>query len=276
MTLTRALVLGGGGLAGIAWETGVLAGLASAGADVTGADLLVGTSAGSMVGAWIAGGGPAGDLYRRLTESPLPGEDLVPTATLDDMTRMFVELARAGRTGKSWRRRVGARALAAETLPESARRDVIASRLPVREWPATDLAIVAVDANTGEPRVFRRDSGAELVDAVTASCALPLLWPPVTVGGSRYVDGGIRSVTNADLAEGYDRVLILAPVTDHALRGQAAGLRKKGRVHVIKLDPDAVTGRDLRDPATRVPAANAGHAQGVAEAATVASLWQES
>ena len=252
----------------------MLAGLASAGADVTGADLLVGTSAGSMVGAWVGGGTSAGDLYRRLAEAPLPGEDLVPAATLDDMTTMFVELARAGRMGKGWRRRVGARALAAATLPEAARRDVMAARLPVREWPETDLAIVAVDANTGEPRVFRRDSGVGLVDAVTASCALPLLWPPATVGGSRYVDGGVTSVTNADLATGYDRVLILAPVSDRALRGQTAKLRKNARVHVIKLDADSVAGTDLRDPATRVPAARTGHAQGVAEAATVADLRQ--
>jgi NTE family protein len=171
---------------------------------------------------------------------------------------------------------VDAAVLAAETVPERVRRDVIAARLPVHDWPGTELAIVAVDANTGEHRVFRRDSGVDLVDAVAASCALPTLWPPVTIDGSRYVDGGIRSVTNADVAEGHDRVLILAPMTDRSLERQSAALRKRARVHVLALDADALAafGTDVRDPASREPAAKAGHALGVDSAAVVAELWR--
>jgi NTE family protein len=275
MTVRRALVLGGGGLAGIAWETGVLAGLASAGADVGDADLVIGTSAGSLVGTWVAGGRPAAESYRRLTDAPLPGEDLTPAASMSEMVAMFGELATTTRDRADWRRRVGARALAAETVPESARRAVFAARLLAPEWPAVDLAIAAVDATTGERRVFRRDSGADLVDAVAASCALPLLWPPVTIGGARYVDGGIHSVTNADLAEGCDRVLILAPVADGSLKKQVPALRRHARVHVLRLDADsqAVIGGDLRSPETRLPAAKAGHAQGVNAAPAVAALW---
>ncbi|MDN3355965.1 patatin-like phospholipase family protein [Actinomadura sp. DC4] len=277
MTIRCAVVLGGGGLAGMAWESGVLAGLASAGVDVGGADLVVGTSAGSVVGAWLAGGRPVTESYQRVVDAPLPGEELPPAASLSDMTAMFRELARDARGRDDWRRRVGARALTAETPPESARIEVMAARLPVHTWPETELAVVAADANTGERRVFRHDSGAGLVDAVTASCALPLLWPPVTIGGARYVDGGIHSVTNADLAKGYDRVLILAPVTDGSLKKQVGALRKQGaQVHVIELDADseAAIGGALRDPSTRLPAAKAGHAQGVATAPAVAALWQ--
>jgi NTE family protein len=276
MTVRRALVLGGGGLAGIAWETGVLAGLASAGADVGDADLVVGTSAGSLVGAWVAGGRPAAESYQRLTGAPLPGEDLTPAASMPEMVAMFGELAAEARDRTDWRRRVGARALAAETVPESARRAVFAARLHADEWPGTDLAVVAVDANTGERRVFRSDSAADLVDAVAASCALPLLWPPVTIGGARYVDGGIHSVTNADLAEGHDRVLILAPVADGSLDKQVKALRRHARVHVLRLDADssAVVGTDLRSPETRLPAAKAGHAQGAGAAPAVAALWR--
>lgn len=275
MTVRRALVLGGGGLAGIAWETGVLAGLAAADVDVGGADLVVGTSAGSLVGAWVAGGRPAAESYQRVTDAPLPGEDLTPAATMADMVAMFGELAKVTRDRADWRRRVGARALAAETVPESARRTVFAARLGASEWPAADLAVVAVDAGTGERRVFRRGSGAELVDAVAASCALPLLWPPVTIDGARYVDGGIHSVTNADLADGYDRVLILAPVADGSLKKQVPALRRHARVHVLRLDADstAAVGADLRSPRTRLPAAKAGHAQGTNAAPAVAALW---
>ncbi|GAB2813468.1 patatin-like phospholipase family protein [Actinoallomurus bryophytorum] len=277
MAVRRALVLGGGGLAGIAWETGVLAGLASGGADVRGANLVIGTSAGSTVGAWLGSGLPVEELYRRLVAAPLPGADLKPAASLTDLVDMFFSLAEVADGDTDWRRRVGAAALAAETVPEAARRAAVAARLPVHRWPENELAIVAVDAATGEERVFRRDSGVGLVDAVTASCAIPLLWPPVTIGASRYVDGGIRSVANADLAEGCDRVLILAPVSDGKVTGQAETLSAGARVHVIEPDAGshAAIGTDVGDPATRLPAATAGHAQGAAAAATVAALWQK-
>jgi NTE family protein len=275
--MTAALVLGGGGLAGIAWETGVLAGLASGGADVRGADLVVGTSAGSLVGAWLGSGLPVDELYRRLIDAPLPGEDLKPSASLADLVDTFTRLAKTADGDVDWRRRVGAAALAAETVPEAARRAVFAARLSVHQWPESELAIVAVDAITGGQQVFRRDSGVDLVDAVTASCAIPLLWPPVTIGASRYVDGGIRSVINADLAEGHDRVLILAPVSDGKVSGEAEALSDGARVHLI--EPDAASraafGTDVGDPATRLPAATAGHAQGAATASAVAALWQK-
>lgn len=271
--MRRALVLGGGGVAGIAWETGVLAGLASAGVDVSDADVVVGTSAGSLVGAWLGRTRPE-ELYRRVVDAPLPGGDLVPAASLRDMTALFLRLDAETSDGREWRRRVGESALAAETVPEAARREVFATRLRGHDWPAAELVVVAVDARTGDRRAFRRGD-ADLVDAVTASCALPLLWPPATVGGTRYVDGGIHSVTNADLADGCDRVLVLAPVTDRPLTGQAAALREKAGVRVIERDAaaDAAIGDRLRDPATRVPAARAGYAQGVAEASAVAGLW---
>src|ERR1700723_3006889 len=94
----------------------------------------------------------------------------------------------------------GGLALRVETVPEAKRRAVIAGRLPQHSWPSRRLAVVAVEANTGDVRVFDKDSGADLVDGGTASCAIPGIWPPVTIGGSRYIDGGARSVVNADLA----------------------------------------------------------------------------
>ena len=276
----RALVLGGGGLSGIAWETGVLAGLAAGGVDVTTADYVLGTSAGATVAAQIGSGLRVADLFDRQTVPALQSAELAP-----DLSRV-VELM------ESWenlplefpdpaelRRVVGQRALAAATVPEAERRAVIAGRLPRRDWPSRKVAVVAVEAHTGDVRVFDKDSGADLVDAVTASCAIPGIWPPVTIGGGRYIDGGTRSVVNADLAAGYQRILILAPMADPTLDEQVAALEAAGeQVQVQVITPDdestAAIGLNPLDPAVRAPVARAGYAQGERSAAAVARLWQ--
>jgi NTE family protein len=164
-------------------------------------------------------------------------------------------------------------------VPEAERRAVIAGRLPRHSWPTRKLAVVAVEAHTGDVRVFDKDSGADLVDAVTASCAIPGIWPPVTIGAGRYIDGGTRSAVNADLAAGYQRVLILAPMADPPLDEQVAGLtRAAGAGSVLVLAPDdeslAAMGINPLDPAVRAPVAQAGYAQGERAAAGVARLWQ--
>jgi NTE family protein len=121
-------------------------------------------------------------------------------------------VAEAGPDIKAIRTRIGAYALAAPTVPEAERRANIAARLPSHTWPKPRLLIVAVDTATGEEYIMDRESGVSLVDAVAASCAVPGIRPPVTIAGRRYMDGGMRSTTNADLAKGYDRVLILNPL----------------------------------------------------------------
>jgi NTE family protein len=93
---------------------------------------------------------------------------------------------------------------------------VVAARLPRPEWPDRPMIVVAVDAHTGELAAFDRDSGVDLVDAVTASCALPGLAPTVSINGARYIDGGVRSTDNADLASGYANVVVLSPLADGA------------------------------------------------------------
>jgi NTE family protein len=170
------------------------------------------------------------------------------------------------------RRAVSKAALAAATVPEPERRAVIESRLPSHEWPGRVLKIVAVDADSGRPRVFDRASGVSLVDAVTASCAVPGVWPPATIDGHRYVDGGLRSSENADYAAGASRVLVITPMgtdalfpTEKPLPEAIEELRADGaRVAVVAPDEasrTAVGGSPL-DPATRKPAAEAGRAQG--------------
>ncbi|MFA1542006.1 patatin-like phospholipase family protein [Actinomadura monticuli] len=274
----RALVLGGGGVAGIAWLTGVLAGLAGEGADVTHADLLLGTSAGSAVAAQIGSGLPVAELFARQAEPALQNRELVPSGgvTVADFAEIWKRLAEEDPDPMAIRRGLGARALATDTVDEAARRAVIEARLPVHEWPSRDLRVTAVNALTGDLRVFDRASGASLVDAVAASCAVPMIWPPVTIGGIRYVDGGVRSPNNLDLAAGYGRVLLIAPMDDPALAADIAAVEGEGgRVEVIVPDEASVTafGADPLDPSTRTPSANAGLAQGKGAAENIASFW---
>jgi NTE family protein len=275
----RALVLGGGGLSGVAWETGILAGLAASGADVTTADYVLGTSAGATVTAQIGSGLPVAELFERQTVHALQSAELTPDlGRVIELMESWEKLPLEFPDPAELRRVVGQRALAAATVPEAERRAVIAGRLPQHTWPSRKLAVVAVEAQTGEVRVFDQDSGADLVDAVTASCAIPGIWPPVTIGGSRYIDGGTRSAVNADLAAGYRRVLILAPMADPSLDEQVAGLVADEEVQVQVITPDdgstAAFGLNPLDPAVRAPAARAGYTQGERAAAAVYRLWQ--
>ncbi|MFI7427918.1 patatin-like phospholipase family protein [Micromonospora sp. NPDC049836] len=276
--MTRALVLGGGGVTGVAWELGLLAGLAERGLDLAGADLVVGTSAGSVVGAQVCSGTPLAELYAAQLRPPR-GD---PAARLG--VAVLLRWAWAGGRGGDparARARVGAMALAARTPSEASRRAVLEARLPVRDWPARRLLVTAVDAASGEFVVFDADAGVSLVDAVGASCAVPGVWPPVTIGARRYVDGGVRSSVNADLAAGAAAVLVLAPVTagfgpGPRLAAQVAQLRSAGsRVAVVTPDGGSrrAIGRNVLDPARRAGAARAGHAQAAAVAAEVAAMW---
>ncbi|MFE2995614.1 patatin-like phospholipase family protein [Nocardia sp. NPDC059246] len=279
MTTERALVIGGGGVAGISWATGILAGLADAGTDVTGADLLLGTSAGSNVAAQVGSGLELAELVRRQVDPAVQSREIVPSmekfAGLWETLAAIIEELQVDSVER--RQRIGALALQAESVPEPERRAVIETRLPVHEWSDRDVRITAVNAETGELRVFDKDSGVALVDAVTASSAVPMVWPCATVDGARYTDGGVRTSVNADLATGYARVLVIAPMPDAELEAQVAGLVAAGaRVEVIAPDEAATAAFGLNplDTATRVPSLEAGRAQGKADADRVLALWQ--
>ncbi|MEV6376986.1 patatin-like phospholipase family protein [Micromonospora musae] len=277
-----ALVLAGGGVAGIAWELGVLRGLADADpalADrILAADLVVGTSAGSAVAAQITNGTPLDDLYAAQLR-PETAEIEVDV----DTEKLFADYG-AVLTGVSdpaeARRRLGALALAAQTVEPAVRLAAIDARLPVKAWPGRDVRLPAVDAESGEVTVFTGDSRVSLRDAVAASCAVPGIWPPVAIGERRYIDGGVRSMTNADLAAGADRVLIIQPILEGTpqpwgnLDDEIAALAP-AKVHVISADQASVDafGTNALSPATRGPSAQAGRAVGKAHAEAVAALW---
>ncbi|MFI2738023.1 patatin-like phospholipase family protein [Streptomyces sp. NPDC018711] len=275
-----ALVLGSGGLVGGAWEIGVLRGLLAAGTDLTGADLIVGSSVGAVVGAQLAAG--QGGL-RALYEQQFDGEATEPAVRLGVPTilRYAVAVLRS-RTPEEYGRRLGRLALAATTVPEADRRAAVARRLGrVTDWPARPLLVTAVDAVTGELTAYDEDSGVPLTDAVTASCAIPGVWPPATIGGRRWIDGGIHSTANAHLAAGYDRIVVVAPSAQGSKAvlspaRQGADLAAGGAA-VEVITPDAASrkamGRNALDPAHRAAAARAGRAQAASRAEAVAAVW---
>jgi NTE family protein len=275
----KALVLGGGGVTGVAWEIGMLAGLADIGIDLTDADLVIGTSAGSIVGVDVRSGVRLAELYEVQTRPPGAGDSYAKMGF--GVLAKYVRAMVFSRKPDVARVRVGTMALRARTESEDARRRVIASRLPISEWPAGRLQITAVDALTGDLVVFDAASGVRLLDAVGASCAVPGIWPPVTINGRRYIDGGIASAANADLAEGCGSVVVIAPLVSSfgAMASpvrQASKLAESGaRVSLVKPDKAALRaiGRNVLDPARRPDSARAGYAQAASVAYDVKAVW---
>lgn len=279
----KALVLGGGGVTGIAWEIGLLHGLQQRGIDLTNADLFVGTSAGSVVAALLTGGVSLEKLYAEHVTAPVTAADrtdaIVDRITPAVVARFVMASAWPGgrRAGRAW---LGRAALRAHTVPEQQRREVIARGVPVREWPTQRLLVTAVDAETGDAVAFDRQSGVPLIDAIAASCAVPVVWPPISINGRRYVDGGVRSMANADLAAGYGRVVVLAPL-GAALRPSERPTRQVAALgsHVCTtvVLPDAAAraaiGRNVLDYARRIPAARAGRLQADIVAEQVSRVW---
>jgi NTE family protein len=282
VTTKRALVLAGGGLAGIAWETGILRGIADESPATAHAlldsDVLVGTSAGSTVAAQLGSGLGLDILFDR--QSASSSAELDPGVSVDEITELFVTaMAQPDTTKAEKLQKIGAVALSTVTLPEPVRRDVIAQRLPSHDWPDRELRVTAIDTATGELVAFDRTSGIALVDAVAASCAVPGVWPPVTIGDRRYMDGGVGSSVNMALANDCDAAVVLVPSgrsTPSPFGGGAAeeveafGASAFG----VFADGDSLEafGPNPLDPACRRPSALAGRAQGRRVAADVADF----
>ena len=278
--MSLALVLGGGGVVGIAWETGLLAGLRQAGLDLSRADLIVGTSAGAVVGAQHATGCDLDELYtrqlnpphRRSDAGPAPRPDAAPAMNLSAFSQAYREAAPNGVLTQAGRARLGALALEAAVRTESAHLAAIEALLPIHTWPARRLLLTAVDAGDGGFAVWDKDSRIRLPLAVAASCAIPLIFPPMSIHGRWYMDGGLRSAANADLAQGCDSVIILAPIAGlpgHASPVQAEAARLRAAGHRVQLiEPNEASARaflpSLMDLAAGLPAAQSGHAQAAA------------
>ncbi|HKP97927.1 MAG TPA: patatin-like phospholipase family protein [Fibrobacteria bacterium] len=284
-TMRRALVLAGGGYVASSWEIGLVTGMADAGLDVRDADLFVGTSAGARVALDLASGKALEEFYQMRAGPDLP--PLEPPRMVD-WARLRAGLDDAKKAGGSPTeilRRVGALALAAAVGKGSDRREIVATQLPLQAWPQQRVLIVTLNAETGERHAFDKDSGIDLVDAVIATTAF-FGSPPTLFNGQYYIDGGFYSSDNADLATGYERVLILAlrpPPQAMRLVSLDIGveaLRAAGaQVEVIHPDEETlaalVSTGGIMNPASGRPAATAGRLQGQRSVSErIASFWR--
>jgi NTE family protein len=276
-----ALVLAGGGIAGIAWEVGTLFGIEETEPQAASRLLapdstFIGTSAGSVVASQIAGGVPLRVLFEQQLEQH--SAEVGAKFDVQEFQETLARLLDGVTSAEEGRRRVGRFAMDATTVASDSRRAIIRARLTVQAWPDQRLLITAVNAETGELRVFDRNSGIDLIDAVSASCAVPGIWPTVEIDGHRYTDGGVRTIANSDLAAGSDPVLILAPLAEAnvpvAIPAHELAALEPARVKVVFADGASVAafGSNPLDPATAAVSARAGYEQGRRIAADVAAF----
>lgn len=298
-TPTRALILGGGGPVGVAWELGLATGLRSGGVDLAIADRVVGTSAGSIAGALLLSGDDVETLVAEVETvfsdaTSGTGVADVPTENLGVFMEMMFNADHSGDPEKVMQQHleVGRFALEATTVPEEAFISTIGSVLGGRPWP-TAFACTSVDARSGEFRVWDGAAGVPIERAIASSCSVPGIYPPITIGNARYMDGGVRSSLNADLAAGYDIAVVVSvmplelppgfedPRISAFLGSQRAeieSLRAAGvAVETIVPDLEFLTlsqfGMALMDFSLVGAAAAAGLNLGRSEAERLASVW---
>lgn len=293
MAKDRALVLGGGGPVGIAWEAGLAAGLKEGGVDLARADFILGTSAGSFVGAQLAGGRDPASLAQaqiamgkaQQNAAREPGRPRPPAPDLAPLLELMAE-ATADEPTPEFLQRLGAFALKARTISEA---DFLRTFGSIAEggrpWPAR-FACTAVDAESGHFRMWSVREEIPLAHGIASSCSVPGVYPPIAINGRKWIDGGMRSGTNADLAAGHRRVLIVAviagdgdPASARAaerLARERAAIEAGGGVSEL-IRPDAASletfGPNLLDARRRADVAQAGIEQGRREAARLAAFW---
>jgi NTE family protein len=286
--MTRALVLGGGGPVGVGWQAGLIAGLDAAGVAVAESDAVIGTSAGSITGAQLLSGHELSEVVDPVSRPPEAGGGDVD---LTGLITLVVDALAGGGTDVDIRRRIGAVALDTWTVSE----DAFVARFALlkdREWPDR-FACTAVDTATGAFRLWDKASGVELDRAVASSCAVPTMAAPITIGGARFMDGGIRNSLNADLAVGHDLVLAISCMVlespegfdEPILQGLVASfqsgldrLRRDGaRVEAIAPGSEFLEisgwGLHLMDFSRAADAYHAGVRQGAVEADRLGAFW---
>ncbi|NNH70560.1 patatin-like phospholipase family protein [Nocardia uniformis] len=238
-TIRRSIVLGGGSIYGTAWMAGLAAELRRRGIDLGAADSIVGTSAGASVGAMLA----TGRDLDSLANSPFPADVKVshPPRKPELLAAVFAVLSDRNADREVARRKVGQLAMA----EEPARPEHIEPTewfIGGNAWPDHRLKVIVVDAESGERRIWNSDSGVALTTATVASRALPGAFPPVVVDNRYYIDGGVWSATNADIAADADVVLVIEPLAHQwprePLRAELAGVPADAVVH---FGPDAAT-----------------------------------
>ncbi len=275
---TRAVVLGGGGVTGMAWEIGIITALLQEGIDLADADVIIGTSAGSFVGSALASGYDMRKLY---DSQFIPNTSEVNTSVNSEIMKLWTE---AFQCGKDDKKKIGKMFgdIAKKYPPKISiekRQSVVESRLTTTNWPSK-LKVTAIDAETGDLHVFDKDSGTTLINAVNASGAVPGLWPFVTFDESDWIDGGMVSSTNAHLADCYDKVVILSPMPQKyglvpSVREDVAEMQKRANVSLIVPDKDSILaiGKNPYAPTHTASSAKAGFNQGIKEVAAIYKTW---
>ena len=289
---TRAVVLGGGGPVGIAWELGLAAGLEEGSVRIADANRIVGTSAGSFAGASLASGRSADALVRdQIAEGERANKsrDSKPQAErpsppdLGPLIKFMMRRPPNSEIPLELRAEIGGFALSTKTIPEETFIGNFGSIAGDGEkWPR-GFACTAVDAQDGTFQLWEESSGVELGRAVASSCAVPGIFPPVTIHGRRYMDGGMRSSTNVDLVKGYERVLVVAVLSNMAVDYMRAQVQREidiltatgAKVELIVPDSNCLElfGANLMDGTRRGEIALAGIAQGRAEVERIKPFW---
>lgn len=278
---SRAVVLGGGGVIGISWEVGILAGFEEAGVGLAQADAIIGTSAGSFAGAYLASRDGMVEPYARQFSDDV--KEISASMTPESIEKWQAAIVNAKGDPKLVALGLGKMALEATTVSTEDRREVVVDRLGMTEWPEGPLRMTAVDANTGELVVFTKDSGIALELAAAATGAVPGLWPVVHALGRSWIDGGVGTPINALLAKDFKRVVIIAPVAvmmdgRNIAEEEADALRANSDVIVISPNDKSreAMGDNVFDTSRRGIVAEAGRLQGLEMSTAVNAVWSDS
>jgi NTE family protein len=284
-TIARALVLGGGGAVGVGWQIGLLSGLREAGVDMAKAQAIVGTSAGALVGALLSGGGEIDDA---LTSLASLGHSIDPDS-LAAGDQSFLGIMREARLEPDPRqalRAIGRAANEAKTLAEDVYIGLF-STLEGMVWPS-GFRCTAIDTHAGDLVVWDEESGVPLSHAVAASCAIPALFPTVSVQGCRYMDGGIFSTLNAAAAPPLDVLVVLSchPLGSKGNGGggslaasvspddELASIPHIARLVAIEPDfSDIEEPINMMDPNLVIQALQIGKRQSTDELSTIQAVW---
>ncbi len=272
------LALGGGGVVGVAWEIGVLQALQEAGFDIGGVELTVGTSAGSLIGSRLLHGHSLADMEaEQARPDPIVGRGPTDFAALAEVFQIWVS---EPQMTPDLARRVAAKAMQTSGVSEEELVAAFAHAVGTDSWPPGDLRIATVAASTGERVAWTAADEIPLTRAVAASCAVPGIFPPITIGDDRYVDGGVWSGSNADLlgASEVEAMLFIGPmsgapnllgqISASALTREAAALEVGGAV-LRSITPGprfAEVAHNLMDSSQREAALRVGRSDGAAAA----------
>jgi NTE family protein len=284
----RALVLGGGGVWFVAWQTGFLRRLGELDIHLGNADRFVGTSAGSIVASIVSGERLAGfartvDL---LTKAPKVLDLIAPAATFEPSQQRALDLFRqALGNDEATLRRIGYAALAAQTPSRESTARNLALILRMRRWPSSRLHITCVDAYTGERCVVTAQHGVPINRAAAASSAVPGIFAPQQILDRRCMDGGVagtgvhldvvagaRKAVIISLVDGSEQSLQWGTATPASIRQEYDDLLATG-TEALRIIPDATVPEDVMNPALAAAAVNHGARQAERMAGAIRSFW---